>query len=169
MTVEEQIRTTAARLGVPPDLAVALAWRESGFNQSARGAAGEIGVFQLMPGTASDVGVNPFDLTGNIEGGIRYLKQQYDRFGNWETALWAYNAGAGNVSKGNVPASTRSYAGDILDKAGELWDAGATWVVNVTEGNWMPSFSLPAAADTDKLLIGAVIIGAISLALVVRR
>jgi soluble lytic murein transglycosylase-like protein len=53
--------------------------RESGFNQEAMGSKGEIGVFQLMPSTASELGVNASNLEDNIIGGIAYLKKQYDR------------------------------------------------------------------------------------------
>src|SRR6185503_10835256 len=96
--ITDLISTTAARLGVPLSIALAVAQRESGLNQNARGAAGEIGVFQLMPGTAAGLGVNPYDLNQNVEGGIRYLADNYRRFGDWELALQAYNGGPGHVS-----------------------------------------------------------------------
>src|SRR5690606_5334439 len=65
-----------------------------------------LGVFQLMPGTARSLGLqvskkiderkNP---AKNIDGGVRYLRSNFERFGNWGLATWAYHAGEGNVSK----------------------------------------------------------------------
>lgn len=114
MSVEAYIRQTATRYGVPPDLAVQLARRESGLRQDARGRAGEIGIMQLMPGTARELGVDPYDWRQNIEGGIRYLRQQYDRFGSWDLAVAAYNAGPGAVASGQIPASTLYYMQNIV-------------------------------------------------------
>lgn len=116
MSVVALISGEAIAQGVPPELALAVARRESGYNQSARGAAGEVGVFQLMPGTAGDLGVNPYDLSENIHGGVSYLRQQFDRFGDWATALAAYNAGPGRAH--NPPSSTRGYVADILSDWG---------------------------------------------------
>jgi len=117
-SIQSDISAAASKYGVPPFLAVAVATRESGLNQGARGAAGEIGVFQLMPGTAAGLGVDPTDLGQNIDGGVRYLSQMYQQFGDWKTALEAYNAGPGNVSRGTVPSSSVSYADDILGAVG---------------------------------------------------
>lgn len=127
MSVQSDIAAAAARYGIPASLALAVAQRESGYNQSARGAAGEVGVFQLMPGTARELGVNPYDLGENIDGGLRYLRQQFDRFGDWATALLAYNAGPGAVSRGAIPDSSRAYAGDVLATAGPLTQPAVSW------------------------------------------
>ena len=108
MTTEDLIRQTASQSGVPPDLAVAVARQESGLNQSARGSSGEVGVFQLMPGTAADLNVNPYDLSQNVQGGISYLKQMYDRFGDWTTALAHYNGG------NDPPPQSYTYASKIM-------------------------------------------------------
>jgi soluble lytic murein transglycosylase-like protein len=134
MTTEDLIRLTASQSGVPPDLAVAVARQESGLNQSARGTSGEVGVFQLMPGTASDLNVNPYDLNQNVQGGISYLKQMYDRFGDWTTALLAYNAGPGAVSSGKIPSSSQSYASKIMAVFGSSsTDAPADIQTDTTE------------------------------------
>lgn len=132
LSIPDLISSSASRYGVPPSLALAVAQRESGLNQSARGAAGEIGVFQLMPGTAGDLGVNPSNLEENIEGGIRYLRQMFDRFGDWGIALQAYNGGQGNVARGTVSSAARSYAASVLAAAGlqdqseePFWYSGA--------------------------------------------
>lgn len=118
--VQAQITAIASASGVPPNIALAVAQQESSFNQAAHGTSGEIGVFQLMPGTAASLGVNPNDLTQNIQGGVNYLSQMYSRFGNWPTALAAYNAGPGNVSRGVIPASTQTYVANILANAGDV-------------------------------------------------
>ena len=110
------VQSLAPSYGVPPSLALAVANQESGFNQSAVSSAGAVGVMQLMPGTASDLGVNPADLTGNLQGGLQYLSQMYQKFGNWFDALVAYNAGPGKVS--SPPASSSAYASSILSAAG---------------------------------------------------
>jgi hypothetical protein len=113
-TIQDDISAAASRYGVPSWLAIAVAQRESGFNQAARGTSGEIGVFQLMPGTAAQLGVNPSDLSQNIDGGVRYLSQMYNQFGDWRTALEAYNGGPGNVARGTIPAASVGYADAIL-------------------------------------------------------
>jgi hypothetical protein len=126
-TVEQTIRETAGRYGVPPDIALQVARRESGLHHYGadgnvlRGKAGEYGLFQLMPGTAADCGINPLMLEDNVDCGVRYLAQQYRTFGSWDLALSAYNAGPGNVSKGIIPESTKRYVASILEPLRELF------------------------------------------------
>ena len=65
-----------------------------------------------MPATARRLGVDPFDPYQNLDGGARYLRQQYEEFGTWRLALAAYNAGPGAVQRyGGVPPyrETRNY------------------------------------------------------------
>lgn len=111
------IRQVANRMGVPVDLALALVNQESGFNPNAISKAGAIGLFQLMPTTAAGLGVDPYNVQQNIEGGLRYLKQQLDRFGgNRQKALAAYNAGPNAVQKYNgIPPykETQNYVKSI--------------------------------------------------------
>jgi soluble lytic murein transglycosylase-like protein len=83
---------------ISPHLLEALVWQESRWNPTAMSRAGAIGLAQLMPGTARDLGVDPRDPIQNLAGGARYLRQQLNRFdGNVEKALAAYNAGPGRV------------------------------------------------------------------------
>ncbi len=115
--IQDQIRSTALKYGVDPAIALAVAQQESGFNQGARGAAGEVGMFQLLPSTASDLGVNPYNESENIEGGISYLAQLYRQFGDWTKALAAYNGGQGNMARGTTPPQSWQYAQEVLGTA----------------------------------------------------
>lgn len=104
--------------GVDSRLVAALISAESGGNQSAVSSAGAIGVGQLMPETAKELGVNPYDKLQNIEGTIKYLAQMLQRFGgDVSKALAAYNAGAGAVEAYNgVPpySETQAYVNNVM-------------------------------------------------------
>jgi len=103
---EATIKREAAQKNVPEDVALGVALLENGGSDTAVSSAGALGVFQLMPGTARSLGLtvnkksderrNP---SANIEAGVRYLRSNFDRFGDWGLATWAYHAGEGNVSK----------------------------------------------------------------------
>lgn len=97
----KQINSSAKKYGVDPFLIAAMIQQESRFNSKAVSSAGAKGLMQLMPGTAREMGVkNPFDVTQNINGGTKYIAQQLAKYnGNIQKALYAYNAGAGNVTK----------------------------------------------------------------------
>jgi len=105
-------REAARQHGVPEDLFLRLVQQESGWNPNAESHKGAFGLAQLMPATARKLGVNRKDPKQNLEGGARYLKQQYVTFGSWRLALAAYNAGPGAVQKyGGVPPykETKNY------------------------------------------------------------
>jgi len=94
-------RSAALRYQIPEDLFLRLVQQESGWNHTAVSVKGALGLAQLMPGTARILGVNPHDPQQNLDGGARYLKAQYDKFGDWRLALAAYNAGPGAVERFN--------------------------------------------------------------------
>lgn len=112
------VAAAACEAGVPVRLFDALVAHESRYQPFARSPAGAMGMAQLMPGTATYLGVSdPWDPVENLRGGARYLREQLDRYGSWHLALAAYNAGPGNVDKhGGVPpfTETRSYVRTIL-------------------------------------------------------
>ena len=110
-------RAAARRHGVPEDLFLRLIQQESGWNHGAVSHKGATGLAQLMPATARRLGVDETNPDENLDGGARYLRMMYDRFGNWRHALAAYNAGPEAVEKhGGVPpyAETRNYVVAIL-------------------------------------------------------
>ncbi|MEC4684725.1 MAG: lytic transglycosylase domain-containing protein [Nitrospirota bacterium] len=109
---------TAKRYALDPELVKAVIEIESGWNPRAVSSRGAIGLMQLMPDTAMDMGVrNPYDPEQNIEGGVKYLKRLVDRFGDVKLALAAYNAGPSVVKRyGSIPPYTETllYVQDIL-------------------------------------------------------
>ncbi len=112
-------RQAARRHGVPEDLFLRLVQQESGWNPRAVSHKGAIGLAQLMPGTARLLGVDPEDPHENLDGGARYLVEQYRAFGDWRLALAAYNAGPGTVKRhGDVPPfdETQTYVRAILGR-----------------------------------------------------
>jgi soluble lytic murein transglycosylase-like protein len=116
------IEQAAARNGVDPAVLYGLIQQESGFDPSATSSAGALGLTQLMPGTASSLGVSePLNPAQSIEGGARYLGQLLRQFaGNTTDALAAYNAGPGAVQQyGGVPPypETQQYVSKVLANA----------------------------------------------------
>jgi soluble lytic murein transglycosylase-like protein len=99
ISYDDIIKEKSRQYGVSEDLIKAVIQAESGFNPNAVSSAGALGLMQLMPATAAGLGVtDPFDPEQNIDGGVRYLKGQIDRFGgDVKLALAAYNCGPNRV------------------------------------------------------------------------
>jgi soluble lytic murein transglycosylase-like protein len=112
------IRAAAADAGIPAAMVKAVIHAESAFNRTAVSRAGAMGLMQLMPGTARELGVSdPFRAEQNVQGGARYLRHLHDRFGNWTHTLAAYNAGPTAVDRyQGVPpyAETQQYVRRVL-------------------------------------------------------
>ncbi|MCL1865196.1 MAG: lytic transglycosylase domain-containing protein [Spirochaetes bacterium] len=108
------------KTGVPSDLVHSLIKVESDYNVEAVSRKGAMGLVQLMPETAMELGVeNPFDPEENIKGGVTLLKNLIDRNnGDYKLALAAYNAGQRSVDRaGGVPnfKETKEYVKKVLD------------------------------------------------------
>ena len=135
-TILQMLTDAANEFGLDPNLVIAQATAESGGNQYdssgnvLTSSAGAMGVMQLEPATAAQLGVDPTDAQQNIQGGVQYLSQLMDKFcGNTSLALAAYNWGPGNVSKNgfcNWPAETQAYVSKILAKIGCTIDPGSS-------------------------------------------
>jgi len=113
----EAARSAARKHGVPEDLFLRLVQQESGWNHVAVSTKGATGLAQLMPGTAELLNVDINDPEENLDGGARYLRRMYDRFGDWKLALAAYNAGPEAVEEHDgIPpyAETKDYVASIM-------------------------------------------------------
>lgn len=107
----------ACEHGIPIALFDAMIIQESRYDPFALSPKRAFGLSQLMPGTAASLGVDRFDIVDNLRGGARYLRAHIERFGRYDLALAAYNAGPGRILNGRVPmiTETRSYVDNILD------------------------------------------------------
>jgi hypothetical protein len=130
----QEIREIAGRHGVDADLVEAVIRVESAFNPRAVSNKGAQGLMQLMPRTASALGVrNAFDPYQNIDGGVRHLRYLLDRYpGNVSLALAAYNAGEKAVDyyRGIPPyAETTQYVHKILGQSPSAGNSGTRTVI----------------------------------------
>ncbi len=117
--ISEAVNSASGRYRIDPDLVNSVIRAESGFKVHAVSPKGAQGLMQLMPGTASNLGVsNAFDPNANVDGGTRYLRELLERY-NFDLvkALAAYNAGPHRVEQyGGVPPylETRKYVASIV-------------------------------------------------------
>ena len=117
--VDSLVGETAEREGLSADLLRSVMKQESAFRPCAVSSKGAMGLMQLMPSTAEQLGIqNPFDPVSNLDAGARFLKQLLGRYGgDVPKALGAYNAGPSKVdAAGGVPAipETLDYIRQIL-------------------------------------------------------
>jgi hypothetical protein len=139
----QMIAKAAARNGVHPGLLAGLIATESSFNPNAVSRSGAVGLGQIMPGTARELGVDPSKPEQSVEGAARYLKQMLGMFNNDLTAgLRAYNQGPGNQQRypNGVSSEAVEYPGKVLKAAakygfnsggGSVWRNSATMNTNV--------------------------------------
>lgn len=119
--VRRLITAEAERFGVPVSLALAVAWQESGWRQSAVSYLGAIGVMQLLPSTAEWVAtsmlherVNVHDVRDNVRAGVRLIAHYLARYdGNVELTLAAYYQGQAGTDRHGVYSMSRTYVGAI--------------------------------------------------------
>lgn len=122
--IAQAIYDTSSMYGVDPLVMASIFYVESRYNNNAVSPAGALGIAQLMPGTASDLGVNPYDIYQNIEGGTRYFKELLDSQNpsdpyRYNLALSSYNAGPGNVN-GYSPTYTYDYIQTVTDTYNDI-------------------------------------------------
>ncbi|MGH0034225.1 MAG: lytic transglycosylase domain-containing protein [Myxococcota bacterium] len=117
--LDETISRVAQAYGVQPGLVKAVIAAESNFDHRARSRKGAMGLMQLMPATARDMGISePYEPLPNILGGTRYLRRMLDRYGDVSRALAAYNAGPTAVDRyRGIPPyrETQDYVARVLD------------------------------------------------------
>ena len=105
LTPRELVTRAAINAGLPPEIVHSVARAESGYNTGAISPKGAIGLMQLMPGTAAQLNVDPYDPAQNVEAGARYLRELLLKYENdphqVSKAIAAYNAGPGAVDKYN--------------------------------------------------------------------
>jgi hypothetical protein len=125
--IDRLIQAAAKKHGVDPALVKAVVQAESNFDPGSTSSVGAMGLMQLMPATASELGVtNAYDARQNVDGGTRYLKRLLVKYnGDVKRALAAYNWGQGNVDrKGTtrLPSETRTYVRRVMNN----WDKYAS-------------------------------------------
>lgn len=150
MDVRQSVIDAANQYGLDPNLLLKQFQQESGLNPNVVSKAGAMGVAQLMPGTAAQLGVDPRNTTENIDGGARYMREMLDRYGgDYHLALAAYNAGPGRVDaylagRGQLPAETQAYVPAIM---GSRQPPGAppSGATRIVGGGPPPPSAAPAA------------------------
>ena len=142
----------ARKHNVDPKLVKAVIGAESNWNPKAVSSKGAIGMMQLMPKTASDMGVcNPLNPEENIEGGVKYLKRLLEKFnGSLTLALAAYNAGPARVEKvKGVPSipETENYVKRVMNE----YSGGSGWL----SGSGSPKVRMVVLKDGTVLFTNA--------------
>ena len=131
---DQEIESAARKSGLDPALILSVVMEESGGDPGALSEKGALGLMQLMPDTAKELGVeNRADAGQNLLGGARYLADMLGKFaGKLDVALAAYNAGPGTVDRlgGKIPPypETRRYVDRVLDRYEQL--GGGTYLAS---------------------------------------
>lgn len=115
--ISQEIEKAGRHYGIDPLFLASIYYTESRFSNAAISAAGAVGIAQLMPDTAQELGADPYSVEENIEGGAKYFRQMLDLHSDKEDeaidyALAAYNAGPGNVESG-IPSYTYDYIQNV--------------------------------------------------------
>lgn len=118
--IAREITHAGRKYGIDPLFLSAVFRIESAYNNSAISSAGAIGISQLMPETANEIGANPYNIQSNIDGGSRYLRQMINAHKNkgiyqYNYALASYNAGLGQAGD-HIPSFTYQYIQDVQDE-----------------------------------------------------
>ena len=164
-SLSEVVNSASGRYRLDPDLVNSVIKAESGFNARAISPKGAQGLMQLMPGTATALGVpNAFDPQANVEGGAKYLRELLERY-NFDLvkALAAYNAGPQRVEqyKGVPPYyETRAYVARVVrdfnkKKAAQQNEAAALTAKSAAEKRAVAKSSSTAAKTKSSPLVKA--------------
>lgn len=145
--LQAMARATATKYGLDPNIFGGLVSQESSWDINAVGDGGAAyGLTQMHNPALTDVGYTRADLIGNpanqLDAGAQYLKQQLDRFGNYDDALGAYNQGAGdynNTAAKDYAASVEAKAGGTPPTTGEGWLSWARGKMISAEHDMMTS------------------------------
>lgn len=130
LSIEDAVEKASRKYGLDKSLIMAVIKQESDFDPKSTSNAGAMGLMQLMPGTARELGVSDaYNIEQNVEGGTKYLKGLLDMYGNSkELALAAYNAGPGTLKYRGVrdssdisklPYETRDYVQKVMKYYGK--------------------------------------------------
>jgi soluble lytic murein transglycosylase-like protein len=130
MDINSVVEKASNKYNVDKDLINAVIKQESSFDPRSTSSSGAMGLMQLMPGTAKELGVtNAYDIGQNVDGGTKYLRGLLDMYGNSkELALSAYNAGSGTLNSRGVkdksdidklPYETRDYVKKVMKYYGK--------------------------------------------------
>lgn len=117
--IARALKSAAAHTGIPYPVLAAVAYLESRYDPAAVSPRGAMGLMQLMPDTATRLGVTrPFDPLQSALGAGTFLKRMFAKYGNWPDSLAAYNWGPGNVDRARPqsqwPGSVRQYVASVL-------------------------------------------------------
>jgi hypothetical protein len=115
-------------------------------------SAGALGIMQLMPTTAWQLGVNPNNAAENVRGGRMYLQQLYSKYGNWHDALGAYNMGPGNVDRAlrahrAFPSSVEGYISSVQGHYAKGDNPISIGQINIMQPNATPDQIVQAVSD----------------------
>lgn len=118
--ITAEIISSGERYNIDPLFLASIFFVESRYNNTAVSYAGAVGISQLMPDTAAEIGVNPYNVASNIDGGSYYFRKMLDANADkgiqqYNYAMASYNAGLGNTING-IPSYTYGYIQDIQDQ-----------------------------------------------------
>jgi hypothetical protein len=153
---EDMVIKEAQRVGLDPSIAVHALYKETGNlknPETAKSSAGAIGVMQLMPKTAKELGVDPLVPEDNVRGGVMYLKKMYDKYQDPTLALAAYNAGPGRLDKAlksgqGISGLSRETQNYVV--ASRMASGGE--VKHFFNGGTMDGFELDGSSSDDSLM-----------------